>query len=67
MRIRIQAFENILRQPIFWFDLKSSSPSNLTTRLARDAPLIKSVSKVVTPDASYCNILASMKIILNIS
>lgn len=44
MRVRVQSFENILRQPIFWFDLKSSSPGNLITRLARDAPLVKSVS-----------------------
>lgn len=44
MRLRVKAFENILRQPVFWFDLKSSSPSNLTTRLARDPPVVKSVS-----------------------
>lgn len=42
--MRAQAFENILRQPVFWFDLKSSSPGNLVTKLARDAPLVKSVS-----------------------
>lgn len=44
MRMRAQAFENVLRQPVFWFDLKSSSPGNLVTKLARDAPLVKSVS-----------------------
>lgn len=43
MRLRVQAFENVLRQPVFWFDLKSSSPGNIITRLARDAPLVKSV------------------------
>lgn len=47
MRMRVQAFENVLRQPVFWFDLKSSSPGNLITRLARDAPLLKSVSIVL--------------------
>lgn len=46
MRMRVQAFENILRQPVFWFDLKSSSPGNLVTKLARDAPLVKSVSNL---------------------
>jgi len=44
MRLRIQAFKNVLRQPIFFFNLKSSSPDNIMTRLARDAPLVKSVS-----------------------
>ncbi|XP_025418287.1 multidrug resistance protein 1-like [Sipha flava] len=44
MRMRVQAFENILRQPVYWFDLKSSSPGNLITRLARDAPLVKSAA-----------------------
>lgn len=47
MRLRVQAFENVLRQPVFWFDLKSSSPGNIITRLARDAPLVKSVSTVI--------------------
>lgn len=47
MRMRVQAFENILRQPVYWFDLKSSSPGNLITRLARDAPLVKSVSIIL--------------------
>jgi len=47
MRMRIQAFENVLRQPVFWFDLKSSSPSNIVTRLARDVPIVKSVSTYV--------------------
>lgn len=44
MRMRAQAFENVLRQPVFWFDLKSASPGKLVTKLARDAPLVKSVS-----------------------
>lgn len=44
MRMRVKAFENVLRQPVFWFDLKNSSPGNLITRLARDAPIVKSVS-----------------------
>lgn len=47
MRLRVQAFENVLRQPVFWFDLKCSSPGNIITRLARDAPLVKSVSTVI--------------------
>lgn len=47
MRMRVQAFENILRQPVYWFDLKSSSPGNLITRLARDAPLVKSVNMIL--------------------
>jgi len=46
MRMRVKAFENVLRQPVFWFDLKNSSPGNLITRLARDAPLVKSVSSL---------------------
>ncbi|XP_060833703.1 ATP-dependent translocase ABCB1-like isoform X3 [Rhopalosiphum padi] len=42
MRIRIYAFENVLRQPVFWFDFKSSSPSIIISRLSREAPLVKS-------------------------
>ncbi|KAL5234824.1 hypothetical protein ACI65C_002234 [Semiaphis heraclei] len=44
MRMRIYAFGNVLRQPVFWFDFKNSSPSNIINRLAREAPLVKSAS-----------------------
>jgi len=46
MRMRVYAFENVLRQPIFWFDFKSSSPSNIISRLAKETPLVKSASTV---------------------
>ncbi|CAI6347628.1 unnamed protein product [Macrosiphum euphorbiae] len=46
MRMRVYAFENVLRQPIFWFDFKSSSPSNIISRLARETPLVKSAGSL---------------------
>lgn len=42
-RVRVECFTNILRQQVGWFDLPSHSPQRLTTRLASDAPAIKSV------------------------
>ena len=42
-RARALVFENILRQPVGWFDLDASSPGILINRLARNAPLIKQV------------------------
>lgn len=53
MRMRVQAFENALRQPIFWFDMKNSLPSNIVTTLARDAPLVKSVSTNTNTYSTY--------------
>nr|CAD7571377.1 unnamed protein product [Timema californicum] len=44
LRLRLEAFANILRQPVGWFDLETSSPGRLITRLARDAPLVKSAA-----------------------
>ncbi|VVC36193.1 Hypothetical protein CINCED_3A013935 [Cinara cedri] len=41
MRLRAMAFTNILRQAVGWFDNKDSSPGCLTTKLARDAPVVK--------------------------
>jgi len=43
MRLRAMAFTNILRQSVGWFDNKDSSPGCLTTKLARDAPIVKAV------------------------
>lgn len=43
VRVRAQVFENILRQPVGWFDLETSSPGILVNRLARNIPLIKAV------------------------
>lgn len=43
MRIRLQAFTNILTQPMAWFDFNKNSVGNLITKLDRDAPLIKGV------------------------
>lgn len=42
-RVRLLVFENILRQPVGWFDLETSSPGILVNRLARNAPLVKAV------------------------
>ncbi|XP_060852924.1 ATP-dependent translocase ABCB1-like isoform X2 [Rhopalosiphum padi] len=41
MRLRAMAFTNILRQSVGWFDNKDSNPGCLTTKLARDAPIVK--------------------------
>lgn len=46
MRMRSKAFNNVLKQPVGWFDLESSSSGYLITRLARDAPLVKAVRKL---------------------
>lgn len=43
-RIRLSAMENIIRQEISWFDETRYSVGKLITRLARDAPIVKSVS-----------------------
>lgn len=43
MRLRIMAFTNILKQPVGWFDNNDSSPGCLSTKLARDAPVVKAV------------------------
>jgi ABC-type multidrug transport system, ATPase and permease components len=42
-RLRVLAFSNILRQPVSWMDEDDNSPFKLCTKLARDAPLVKSV------------------------
>ncbi|XKL66217.1 hypothetical protein PGB90_009637 [Kerria lacca] len=46
VRVRAQVFENILRQPVGWFDLETSSPGILVNRLARNIPLIKAAAGV---------------------
>lgn len=46
MRLRVLAFTNILRQAVGWFDDKDSSPGCLTTKLARDAPVVKAVRAI---------------------
>ena len=43
MRLRLMCFRNILRQDIGWFDMVSNSTGALTTRLATDATLVKTV------------------------
>lgn len=43
-RTRILVFQNILRQPVGWFDEETSSPGILVNRLARTAPLIEAAS-----------------------
>ena len=46
MRLRLVAFDNVVRQHVGWFDSEDRSPGRLVTRLARDAPLIKAVRLV---------------------
>lgn len=46
VRIRLLAFTNITRQSIGWFDMDNNSAGRLITRLAREAPLIKSAAGV---------------------
>lgn len=48
MRLRTMAFTNILKQAVGWFDNNDSSPGHLTTKLARDAPVVKAVSVTYT-------------------
>ncbi|XP_075237871.1 ATP-dependent translocase ABCB1-like [Lycorma delicatula] len=40
-RIRLMAFQNILRQPVGWSDSDENSPGKLITKLARDAPMLR--------------------------
>jgi ABC-type multidrug transport system fused ATPase/permease subunit len=42
-RLRVLAFSNILRQPVGWMDQDDNAPYRLCVRLAREAPLVKSV------------------------
>ena len=44
MRLRLQSYSGIVRQPLAWFDKETNSPGRLSTRLARDAPLVRAVS-----------------------
>lgn len=46
LRLRLLAFDNIVRQAVGWFDLEEHSSGRLITRLARDAPLIKAVNSL---------------------
>ncbi len=46
MRLRIMAFEAMLRQDIAWFDDKRNQVGALTSRLATDASLVKGVSLI---------------------
>lgn len=43
MRIRLQAFNNVLSQPMAWYDFNKNTVGSLLTRMDRDAPLIKGV------------------------
>lgn len=43
MRLRAMAFTNLLRQSVGWFDNKDSSPGSLTTKLAKNVPIVKAV------------------------
>lgn len=63
MRLRAMAFTNILRQSVGWFDNKDSNPGCLTTKLARDAPIVKAaggmragqvMSAIVTLTIAIC-------------
>ncbi|XP_073971363.1 ATP-dependent translocase ABCB1-like isoform X2 [Rhodnius prolixus] len=45
-RLRTKSFNNILRQEISWFDDENYSVGRLITKLARDAPIVKSASGV---------------------
>lgn len=44
MSLRAQAFSNVLRQDISWFDDDRHSTGKLSTRLATDVPVIKSAA-----------------------
>lgn len=44
MKLRNNAFSNILRQDIGWFEDERHTTGKIATRLATDVPMIKSVS-----------------------
>jgi len=43
-RLRLQSYIAVVRQPMAWFDQDINSPGRITTRLARDAPLVKGMA-----------------------
>lgn len=54
MRLRVKAFTNVLRQDAAYFDNKLHSTGKLCTRLASDAPAIKGVSMIGSPELRRC-------------
>lgn len=44
MKLRSNAFTNVLRQDIGWFEDERHTTGKIATRLATDVPMIKSVS-----------------------
>ncbi|XP_035706365.1 ATP-dependent translocase ABCB1 isoform X2 [Folsomia candida] len=44
MRLRLHSFANVVRMPMSWFDKECNSPSRISTRLARDAPMVKAAA-----------------------
>ncbi|XP_050546689.1 ATP-dependent translocase ABCB1-like [Daktulosphaira vitifoliae] len=64
MRMRSIAFLNILRQSVGWFDNKDSSPGNLITKLARDAPVVKAAGgmRIAQVIAASVTLLAAIGI-----
>jgi len=43
-RLRLQSYITVVRQPLAWFDKDINSPGRISTRLARDAPLVKGMA-----------------------
>jgi ATP-binding cassette subfamily B (MDR/TAP) protein 1 len=43
MRLRFMVFKNVLRQDVAYFDHPAHSSGKISTRLATDAPNVKSV------------------------
>ncbi|XP_063233028.1 ATP-dependent translocase ABCB1-like isoform X2 [Bacillus rossius redtenbacheri] len=64
LRLRLCAFANIIRQPVGWFDLETSSAGRLITRLARDAPLVKAAAGLRAGQVlgAFVTLLAAMLI-----
>lgn len=46
MRLRMSVFRSLLRQEVAYFDDNRHSATKLTTRMATDAPNVKSVSTI---------------------
>ncbi|XP_035227940.1 ATP-dependent translocase ABCB1-like isoform X2 [Stegodyphus dumicola] len=64
MRLRQQAFSNILRQDISWFDDDRHATGKIATRLATDVPMVKSASglRIGTVISAFVTLAASLAI-----
>uniref|UniRef100_A0A8R1EVH8 Uncharacterized protein n=1 Tax=Caenorhabditis japonica TaxID=281687 RepID=A0A8R1EVH8_CAEJA len=64
MRLRSKVYRNVLRQDATYFDMPKHSPGRITTRLATDAPNVKSAidSRLGLVFSAFASIVGGMSI-----